>query len=538
MRRIVLFLILGIMFVASVQAVNQMQIMQTFIGESNNSYFGKKMTTLDFNADGIDDLVIRDRTGKIFVYYGGEGAIDIIPDLTVTGNYLNNLLTAGDVNGDGYDDLLTVEDLPNDYYQDSLVFFYGGPNADLVPDKKIYMHADNMQNLGLEPVECLGDINNDGFDDIGCIKRTEVTPSYFHKNLYILLGGTFEEVPVIENVSGGIHCLISSMGDVNGDGLDDFMVGYAPNTYPDPEDLPRYRYIYYGSNGVDLTNRVLLMESNIINEVFPGGYSIGDFNGDGCDDFITADKINEEVGYIHFKMGSSSLPESQEYVVTQPEYMNQVLNINFRGVAFGDFNGDGYSDVVGTNYIAEMWSGLAGIWLGKAQPNGLYDLWFRHPTTSPYHQFGWAVTTGDYNHDGYCDIAISAPNSQSGDPNYPGKVYIYAGNPELIDTTVAINDQVEILKKNITLNIFPNPAVKGKSTLKYQILGQIPKKTGSAWINIYNIKGQVVTKQTVSLTNSKQNTGNILNKKMKTGIYLAALYIDNKRVTTQKITVK
>jgi len=513
-------------FVAGLYALNNMQIIQTLVGETPNSYFGFAMTSLDFNGDGKDDLVVSNGGHKIYVYYGGT-QFGFTPDLVRDHRNFNILVSAGDVNGDSYDDLLTVETYPDSVSTSQAImrFFYGGPNADLVPDYEIIIPNWGAAGLSIYPQEYIGDINNDGFDDIGCLwKRTAAGDSI---ELAIMLGGSFQMVSVVSGITESLDCPISGVGDVNDDGFDDFMVGYAPKEYP---NIPRYRYIYYGGNGINLNNRVLLLEYNNTDFVAPGGWGIGDFNGDGIDDMIVWDPLNGRPSISKFKLGSTMLPISNEYTITEAGY----LRYGRQKIAFGDFNGDGYSDIIGSDSIENYWEGIAAIWLGGANPNGYYDMVIYPPATSPYHQFGWAVTSGDYNNDGYCDVAISSPNSNGSSPTYPGYVYVYAGNAQLADTTVVNEDEAQSPEAVSCIIAYPNPfrqsgVVTFETTLKANEIGTI---------TIYNLKGQKVKTFEVNAKISKLtwNSKDENNRLCASGVYFYRLST-NKHKETKKLFI-
>jgi hypothetical protein len=74
--------------------------------------FGRTVSDAgDFNGDGYADVIVGMPTytselGRVFLYYGGPNA-DAVPDLTVTGmdfgyRFGASVSAAGDVNGDGY----------------------------------------------------------------------------------------------------------------------------------------------------------------------------------------------------------------------------------------------------------------------------------------------------------------------------------------------------------------------------------------------------------------------------------------------------
>jgi len=116
-------------------------------GEHPDSEYGSAMASMDYNGDGLDDLVIGSlayepdgtpfQKGKIYFYYGGDG-FSTTPDLTITGSPSNRIGMSihnfGDVNGDGYDDLGLYRRDP--IYEIKMIIdvYYGGANCDTIPD--------------------------------------------------------------------------------------------------------------------------------------------------------------------------------------------------------------------------------------------------------------------------------------------------------------------------------------------------------------------------------------------------------------------
>jgi len=105
-----------------------MDLMFYMSGTTPYGDFGAGLAALDFNGDGYDDLAVLQRGwapdslvtypptvryGRILIYYGGLG-FDSVPDFIIEGSYNYqfvltggdaNLAALGDINGDGYDDL-------------------------------------------------------------------------------------------------------------------------------------------------------------------------------------------------------------------------------------------------------------------------------------------------------------------------------------------------------------------------------------------------------------------------------------------------
>lgn len=123
-------MLLVVMFIPLV-AVNHLDLMMSIVGNQMYDHFGEKLAELDFNGDGYQDLAvlqswwvpdsiyvtippnsyIERNYGRILFYYGGPG-FDSIPEFSIEGNHRNQfrysgkeMYSLGDVNGDGYDDI-------------------------------------------------------------------------------------------------------------------------------------------------------------------------------------------------------------------------------------------------------------------------------------------------------------------------------------------------------------------------------------------------------------------------------------------------
>ncbi|MCK9310281.1 MAG: T9SS type A sorting domain-containing protein, partial [Candidatus Cloacimonetes bacterium] len=382
--------------------------------------------------------------------------------------------------------------------------------------------------------ENIGDINNDGCDDIGAFHTTP--DSLQTRSIAVIFGGTFQSATVVDNVTWGSVMYISYVGDVNGDTIDDFTVGYDPLLNPGNHSLT----LYCGNDGYfDPSDRIVLYDA--ITEPyndFPFGFGIGDFNGDGFGDYLSYWVTSPGNCGNKIKLGSNTLPQSQEIIIDMGTW-TQLINVKNREVSFGDFNGDGYSDMITSDHESGFWHGAAGLWLVGANPNGLYDLRIPPPPITPYYQFGWGTpAVGDFNGDGCSDVAFCAPQSDSGTTNYRGWVIVYAGNTQLADTTVANEDEVlpSPQLNNLQMDLYPNPADRNQTEWNYQLKGAVPQTATECKIDIYNIRGQLVSSHPIISPNLSEGTLGL--NKLSAGIYIASFVADSRKIATSKFTIK
>ena len=285
---------------------------------AGNEQFGDALSAAgDLNADGYDDFIVGARwsdigasntdEGRAYVYFGGPDSLqsqgDDVPDLVFVGRNggdgLGNWVAdAGDLNADGYDDVVVgVQglDIGASNAGGAYVYF-GGPGLDDEPD--LIFVGNVGGNLGNQ-ADGAGDLNGDGFDDLLLGDLTNDANGTDAGRVFVYWGG-----PAVDTVADLIldgeaansrfGRGLSRGGDLNGDGFDDFIVGAAGNDDPD-EDRGRL-YVYYGGPGVDATPDIILSgEASFDNFGFFVA-SVGDFNLDGLDDFLTGAYVNDEGG--------------------------------------------------------------------------------------------------------------------------------------------------------------------------------------------------------------------------------------------------
>jgi hypothetical protein len=145
----------------------------TLTGEATDNYFGWSVSGAgDLNNDGYDDVIVgawrySSKTGRAYVYYGGS-SMDNMADVTLTGEWAINqfgmsVSGAGDVNNDGYNDVIIGAPTYSSWTGRAYVY-YGGPSMDNVAD--VTLTGEAMDNVFGWSVSSAGDVNGDGIDDI------------------------------------------------------------------------------------------------------------------------------------------------------------------------------------------------------------------------------------------------------------------------------------------------------------------------------------------------------------------------------------
>ncbi len=241
----------------------------TWVGDSQGDRFGHAVTGAgDINGDGWNDFAVGapfvdsgSGKGAIYFFYGEDDIDKIVPGKTVPGtvpkSYFGlSLRAAGDVNSDGFSDLIvsTPEDDSGPHLKAGKVELFLGTERGIDPDPKLVMHGESDEALLGYSIAFLGDVNRDGYDDVGIGAPYHSYGGEARRGkFYVFLGdkGGFRKDPSVMEMGGaaGDHFSmgLAGAGDIDGDGFMDVLVG-APGSDNsggiDAGDL----YIFRGSD--------------------------------------------------------------------------------------------------------------------------------------------------------------------------------------------------------------------------------------------------------------------------------------------------
>lgn len=177
---------------------------------------------------------------------------------------------AEDINGDGYADLAVTEDTAN------LRVYLGAPTATLTDSVSLYMGDPH----GGQRPRWLGDVNGDGFADLGYASR--LTPTNAERVAVLLgnsdvSGATYllrfrPDIAPTQFEGGQAFTSVDPLGDRNADGLADFGVSAVPGG----------PFVYAGSVALALPITDVLRQNTHSDQTYGG--SVGDLTGDGIED--------------------------------------------------------------------------------------------------------------------------------------------------------------------------------------------------------------------------------------------------------------
>ena len=444
-----------------------------FVGESPGDYAGYWVSSAgDIDGDGLSDIL----AGAYDEDEGGlnAGAVYVILGASLGENGTYNLSQAdykiigedegdwagimtsgtGDVDGDGLDDILVgaygVDDKGPITGAAYLIFgssFGENKTIDLSEADHKFMGESEDDHAGYA-VGRAGDVDGDGLDDILIGSSGQDAGGGHAGATYIILASSLAANVPTELVQADYKFIgespqnwsgyqVAGGGDVDGDGLDDLLVGaddggdHAHSTYlilgssltSSTMNLSESDYKFHGENADDYASQVSI---------------VGDTDGDGLDDILIGaagldDGGNLAGGAYVVLGGSLGEPGTYDLSVADYKFIGEHPD-NYAGATVasaGDIDGDGLADLfVGAlDYSLDYeYQGAAyiilGASLGDDREIDLYYADYKMVGNTEEIYLGQSVATaGDVDGDGKDDAIVGAYNG----PDWNGAMHIFTG---------------------------------------------------------------------------------------------------------------
>ena len=387
----------------------------------------------DINGDGYADVIIgaenaNSGTGESYVVFGAASfasSVDLASLDGTDGFRLDGVFTgisgvdrsghsvssAGDVNQDGFDDILIGADAAdpgNVQSRGEAYLVYGAASFAASLDLATLDGTNGVRMPGLDfgdfagrLVADAGDVNNDGFDDFIVGAHAADANGADSGEAYVIYGSNSLSATIdfaaldgtngfkINGMSAGdlFSTRGGALGDVNEDGIDDFILGNSNNSATNAS-IPGSAFVIYGSETMQAVVELTDLDGT-------NGFRI-----DGVD-------LSDRTG-------------------------------TFSGSA-GDFNADGINDIAvsaiaadpdGNNRAGEMSVIFGGSQVGAVVNLGDLDgtNGFRIDGSDPNDESGFSPShVGDFNDDGIDDLAYGAPEADPNGNASAGETYVLFG---------------------------------------------------------------------------------------------------------------
>ncbi len=421
----------------------------------------------DQNGDGYGDFIAYNcQEGEINVFLGGA-QIDTIPYVKISssGQFIIGFALI-DINHDDKDDIVL-----RDYFEQKTKVFIGGEELDSIPD--IILESPQGVSQFYGRMENAGDFNGDGYDDLMIRdsylpnSNEEIGVNYFFSTYPVF--DTIPEMTFCGDTLNNIKRGITSFGDINGDGLQDFLYHGGG-----PEDSTYFMGMVLGNAEWDTTSTVIHYNTeNIFDVIYT--HFINDINGDGKDDIL----INSYGNFYPYYYTESILYGSIPFDVVPDVGLNtQNSSLVDEPISVGDVNGDGYNDILGLGGFGYPFSRL---WLGGSNMNNHNLPVMGWGGTEDF--FGGMINAvGDVDGDGVNDFAVGTATMTG--TCRSGYFKIFKGDTSI---TTGIEEEPTFKLEGFELyEPYPNP-FNPNVTIAFNI-----SKSSSISISLYDILGKEI----------------------------------------------
>jgi hypothetical protein len=279
----------------------------------------------------------------------------------------------------------------------------------------------------------LGDMDGDGFADFAIAASADPTAGQGAGRVFVFRGGVAHlgDPPalVIDGAAGDLlGTSLAAVGDVDGDGLADLLIGAPGSTDVHPGATGRALLVFGSSL---LGSRA---PAGIPGPLAGGGFGaavagLGDWNGDGHPDFaIGAPRANAEAGEVLVYLGGPGVP-GPAVATLHGKFPGDEFGAAVAGA--GRTRGGSFADlIVGAplNSDVTIWAGKTYLYFGGAVPDTTADRTWAGAGFGDF--FGTSVAgAGDVNGDGRDDVLVGAPGVNVGPLVDAGQAYLFLGAP-------------------------------------------------------------------------------------------------------------
>jgi len=328
----------------------QTNVIHTLQGGANDRY-GQSVALLgDLDGDGRSELMVGawldvnnglSGSGTVHVLRGSDAStLQLINGSGANDHMGFGSSGAGDADGDGVNDICAAadeDDVPGIGTNAGSARIVSGATGATIRT----LNGQSPNDLFGRTTSPLGDVDGDGRDDVVIGSLNDVVPGNGTGSARVFSGATGAQLHVFPSPAGniGFGSIVGRAGDVNGDGFADVIVG-APNADVGANNSGS-AFVFSGATGALLHRFDGTAAGDRLGAGVDGGI---DFDLDGCDDLLVGapgdDQQSNNSGAVFVFSGKTGA-QLAKIVVNGSD---KGLGERVRGG--GDVDGDGYQDFV------------------------------------------------------------------------------------------------------------------------------------------------------------------------------------------------
>lgn len=448
-------------------------------------------TYADVNGDGCADLIVGvpfediggfSNNGSAQVIYGGVEGITAtanwsffqdtpnIPGIAADDDNFGASLALGDFDGDGYADLavgIPQKTMDGEAQAGAVAVLYGSSEGLNAQASQLWYQGTAGVTLANEAGDQFGwslaaaDFDGDGHDELAVgIPGEDVGNLADAGTVYVLTGSesgltatgaqTWNQADsnLIDNAEpGDLFGWSLTTGNFNGDEREDLAIGIPGEEGNSGTDYGYVSILYGGKDGLGTEDNQLWGQDGLglpvsaeDGDQFGAVLDSGDIDADGNDDLVIGVPWEDtgaatDGGVAHVLYGSASgltTTGAQTWSIGDVGQAAATSDFFSLALAVGDFDGDGYADVAfgvpGRDLQAVNNAGIVMVVRGAADGLGDGTQVLQQPGTPTSGAFGQALQAADFNGDGQVDLAVGAPRRNIAGNVQAGAVDVFYGS--------------------------------------------------------------------------------------------------------------